>query len=211
MFSLFNENPTREQIIFLLKKRGALSIDDLSKELKITSMGIRQHLLSLERKGLIDYVTKRQGIGRPAFLYKLTEKADDLFPKAYHTFIIKMLNDIERNEGRDKVDNIFKWRKNRLLKDTKDALSDKKTLRDKLQGLKYILDSEGYFVDLSEVDNYYSLKQFNCPIHKVASQFKEACRYELQLYKDLLGKEVNREQCISEGSPCCTYTVPKAV
>ena len=92
MWAILNENPTREKIILLLKKRGPLTIDDLSSELSITSMGIRQHLLSLERRGLIEYLTKRKGIGRPAFLYKLTEKADDLFPKEYDKFILNLIN-----------------------------------------------------------------------------------------------------------------------
>ena len=145
MWESLNENPTREKIILLLKKNGPMPIDDLSKELKITSMGIRQHLLSLERKGLIDYVTKKQGIGRPAFLYKLTDKADDLFPKAYHNFIIETFKDIEKNEGREKVDELFKWRRMRLIKDTKDIFADKKEFNEKVYGLKDMLESKGYF------------------------------------------------------------------
>jgi predicted ArsR family transcriptional regulator len=209
MYSLLDENPTRGKIMMFLKKMGPMPIDDLSKELNITPMGIRQHLLCLQRKGLIDYVTKRQGIGRPAFLYRLTEKADDLFPKAYHTLIINIFRYLEKNEGRNKIDNIFKWRKNRLLKDTREALSDKKSLHDKVHGFKDILELEGYVVDLDETNSHYSLKQFNCPIYKVASEFKEACKYELQMYKDLLGKEVNRQQCMSDGNPSCTYIIPK--
>lgn len=209
MWSLLDENLTRGKIIMLLKKIGPMPIDDLSKELNITPMGIRQHLLYLQRKGLIDYITKRQGIGRPAFLYRLTVKADDLFPKAYDTFIVNIFKYLEKNEGRDKVDDIFKWRKNRLLKDTREALSDKKSLHDRIYGFKDILESNGYFVDLNETNSHYSLKQFNCPIYKVASEFKEACKYELQMYKDILGKEVKRQQCISDGNPSCTYIIPK--
>ncbi len=209
MYSLLNENPTRGKIMMFLKKMGPLPIDDLSKELNITPMGIRQHLLCLQRKGLIDYVTKRQGIGRPAFFYRLTEKADDLFPNAYHTLIANTFRYLEKNEGRNKIDDIFKWRKNILLKDTREALSDKKSLHDKVHGFKDILESKGYLVDLDETNSHYRLKQFNCPIYKVASEFKEACKYELQMYKDLLGKEVNRQQCMSDGDPSCTYIIPK--
>jgi predicted ArsR family transcriptional regulator len=209
MWSIINENPTREKILMILKTRGPIPIDDLSKELNITSMGIRQHLLSLERRGLIDYITKRQGIGRPAFLYKLTDKADNLFPKTYDKFIIDIFKDIEKYEGRNKIDDIFKWRKNRLFKETREALSEKKSLEDKVYELKDIFESRGYLVDLDETDNYYSFKQFNCPIYKVASEYKEACKYELQMYKDLLGKEVTRQQCMADGNPSCTYTIPK--
>jgi predicted ArsR family transcriptional regulator len=204
-----NENPSREKILLLLKRKGALSIDELSRELSITSMGIRQHLLSLERKNLIDYIIKRQGIGRPAFLYRLTERADDLFPKSYDKFIVDLLKDIERHDGRDKIDEIFRWRKARFLKDTRELLADKKTLRDKVYGLKDLLESEGYFAELSDSDGHYNLRLFNCPIPKVAGGFDEACRYDLQAFRDLLGKEVSRAECMANGNPSCTYVIPK--
>jgi predicted ArsR family transcriptional regulator len=206
---MVNENPTREKIIMLLKKNGPLSIDDLSKELNITSMGIRQHLLSLERKGIIDYVTKRQGIGRPAFLYKLTDRADDLFPKAYHEFIIQVFKDIEKNKSREMIDNIFKWRKNRILKEMRDALSEKKTLDEKVDSFKDILESKGYLVEMDNSNNHYTLKQFNCPIYRLAYEYTDACRYELQMYRELFGKEVSREECLAEAGTSCTYFIPK--
>jgi len=211
MLSVFNENPSREKILFLLKKQGPMSIDNLSKELSITSMGIRQHLLSLERKGLIDYTVKRQGIGRPAFLYRLTEKAEELFPKTYDKFAMNLLKDIEKHEGPEKIDEIFKWRKNRIIRDAKEAVSDKKNFQDKLYGVKSFLESEGYFSDVQAIDNHYTLKVFNCPIHKIASDFKLACQYDLQMFRDLLGKDITREECIMDGNPYCTYIVPKSL
>jgi predicted ArsR family transcriptional regulator len=211
MWSVLNENPTREKIILLLKKRGPLAIDDLSRELSITSMGIRQHLLSLERRGLIEYITKRQGIGRPAFLYRLTGKADDLFPKEYDKFIINLFRDIEKNDGHEKIEEILKWRKNRIIKETKEALSDKKSIHDKLYGLKDILESEGYLAELSESNNHFTLKLFNCPIFKLASEFKEICRYDLQMLRELIGKEVTREECIVDGNSSCTYMIPQNI
>jgi len=209
MQQVLNENPSREKILLLLKRRGALSIDELSRELNITSMGIRQHLLSLERKGLIEYIIKRQGIGRPAFLYKLTERADDLFPKAYDRFILDMLKDIEKHDGRDKIEDIFKWRKARFLKGARESLAGKKTIQDKVFGLKNLLESEGYFAELSDSNGHYNLSLFNCPIPKVAAGFGEACRYDLQVFRDLLGREVSRAECIVDGNPSCTYVIPK--
>ena len=204
-----NENPSREKILLLLKRRGTLSIDELSRELDITSMGIRQHLLSLERKGLIEYVIKRQGIGRPAFLYKLTERADDLFPKTYDEFAVNLLKDIEKHDGRDKVEEIFRWRKARFLKDARESLADRKTFHDRVYGFRDLLESEGYFAELSDTDNHYNLSLFNCPIPRVATGFDEACRYDLQVFRDLLGKEVSRAECMATGSPSCTYVIPK--
>lgn len=205
-----NENPSREKILLLLKRKGTLSIEELSRELNITSMGIRQHLLSLERKGLIEYIIKRQGIGRPAFLYKLTERADDLFPKAYDEFIVNLLKDIEKHDGRDKIEEIFRWRKARFLKDARESLAGKKTIHDKVYGLRDLLESEGYFAGLSDSDSHYNLSLFNCPIPKVAAGFDEACRYDLQMFRDLLGKDVSRTECMANGNPSCSYVIPKA-
>jgi len=188
-----------------------MSIDDLSGELQITSMGVRQHLLSLERRGLIDYMARRQGIGRPAFLYKLTEKAENFFPKAYDAFVINVFRDIEKHDGHAKIEEIFKWRKNRLLKDAREAVDDKPAFRDKVYVLRDFLNSEGYFADLLDTDNQYLLKLFNCPIYKLAGEFKDACRYNLQLLRDLLGKEVNRESCMIQGETSCTYSIPKSL
>ena len=211
MLTYINENPTREKIIFLLKKNGPLSIEDLSKELHITSMGIRQHLLSLERKGYINYVTKRQGIGRPAFLYRLTEKAQNLFPSVYDEFILDTFKDIENNEGRQKIEELFKWRKNRLLKDLKESLPEKKTLPDTLSAITNLLDTKGYLSELQDTNNHYSLKVFNCPIYRLASEYREACRFDLLMFKELIGKEVSREECIIDGNTSCIYTIPKNI
>jgi predicted ArsR family transcriptional regulator len=211
MWSVLNENPTREKIILLLKRRGPLAIDQLSRELSITSMGIRQHLLSLERRGLIQYITKRQGIGRPAFLYKLTGKAGDLFPKRYDKFIVNLFRDFEKNDGREKIEEILRWRKNRIIKETKEVLADKKSIHDKMCALKDIFESDGYLAELSESNNHFTLKLFNCPIFKLASEFKEICRYDLQTLKELIGKELTREECIVDGNLSCTYKVPQNI
>jgi predicted transcriptional regulator len=82
MCSVFQEYPSRENILLLLNKKGPMSVDELSRELNMTRPTIRQHILSLEGKGLVDHAVKRQSIGRPTLLYRLTEKAEGFFHKA---------------------------------------------------------------------------------------------------------------------------------
>jgi predicted ArsR family transcriptional regulator len=208
MLPVLSDNPTREKIIMLLKRGGPQSIEQLSKELHITSMGIRQHLLSLERKGLIDYLTKRQGIGRPAFLYKLTDKADELFPKGYDQFALNMLKDIERNEGREKIAEIFTWQRTRLLKDAKEALDGKSSTAEKLEAFSNFLGSSGYISRIEEGE-VYSLRVFNCPVSRVAVQYRDICQNDLAVLQEIFGKDVLRTECMSEGNAFCSYTIPR--
>lgn len=205
---IFDDNSTRNSIIQLLKKSNGLSIEELSKIINITPMGIRQHLLSLEKKEIVTYISKKHGIGRPGFVYMLTKSADALFPKSYDKFAVEVLNNIKKLEGAEKLDAIFRMNKDTKLTALKDALTGMETFDDTLNGLKNLLEAEGHIVELTKNNGAYNLKQYNCPINKIAEKFKEICKYELQLYRELLGKQVTREQNIAEGSPACSYNIP---
>ena len=204
----FDDNSTRNSIIQLLKKSNGLSIEELSKIINITPMGIRQHLLSLEKKGIVTYVSKKHGIGRPGFVYMLTKSADALFPKSYDKFAIEILNNIKNDEGSEKLDTIFRTNKDKQLATLKDALAGMETVDSTVNGLKNLLEAEGHIVELTRSNGDYHLKQYNCPINNIAAEFKDICKYELQLYRELLGDRVTREQNIIDGSPACSYKIP---
>lgn len=211
MNSELTENPTRRKIIVTLKKNGEMTVEDLSKVINITPMGVRQHLLILERNGIVEYVTKKQGVGRPGFLYRLTESAENLFPKTYQNLAIDILTDISEREGREKIMEIFRRRKERLYNEKIGLLSEKSHLKDKLTTLAEALNREGNMVEIDEDDKYFKFKQYNCPIHKVAKRFKEACVNDHELMKELLGvRDILHKERISDGSQACVYLIPKA-
>lgn len=209
MDTALTDNPTRERILLTLKKKGSMSVDGLSREVNITPMGIRQHLLVLERKGIVEYVTRKHGVGRPGFLYRLTETADDLFPKGYEGLALDILSDLERTDGKNRIDEIFRRRKNRLAAELLPHLDGMNTLSSRVHAFSGMLQKNGYIVELEEHPTLFRLKQFNCPILKVARRFKEACDHDLQLYRELIGEAVRREQCISDGGQSCEYVIPK--
>jgi predicted ArsR family transcriptional regulator len=210
MLTKVDENPTRQNIITLLKKNGGMTIEDLSKKVSITPMGIRQHLLSLEKKGLVNYTAKKHGIGRPGFVYMLTESADDLFPKAYDRFAIDILKEVKKHEGQEKISKIFSSHRDKILKQRKEALSGLSGLDEIMQGLRSLLVSEGCLADLEKEGDRYILKTYNCPIRKVATAFNEVCMEELQLLRELLQRNVIMEQCMGQGSPSCIFSIPNA-
>lgn len=207
---LQSENPTRQKILLLLKKYGRLSTEDMRKYLNITHMGVRQHLLSLEKKGLVTYDPVRHGIGRPNFIYRLTDGADRYFPKKYDKFALDILKSVEASDGRKKIDRLFKQRKDKIFEQKKSMLEDLKgTLSDKVSSISGMLQDDGYIVDLTENNGSYVLKQFNCPISVVSNEYPEACKYELELYRDYFGVDVQRTQCLAEGGLSCEYVIPK--
>jgi predicted ArsR family transcriptional regulator len=173
-------------------------------------MGIRQHLLSLEKKGVVTYIAKKHGIGRPGFVYMLTPSADELFPKHYDRLALDILRDIKKSEGQEKVSKIYSWRKDRMLKQKRESLAGLSGTEEMLGGLKNLLEAEGYLVELDNDNDNYRLKTFNCPISKVATEFNEACMQELQMYRELLNRNVTMEQCMGQGSQSCVFSIPAA-
>ncbi len=203
-----DENSTRNMIVLHLKKNGGMSIDELSKVIDITPMGIRQHLIALEKKGLVTYVPKRRGIGRPGFVYMLTDAADGLFPSSYDEFALGLLREIRDHEGAEKIDRIFGWRREQLFRDYSAALANKDDLGDLLPSLKGLLESKGYFVEVLTSGNQCRLKQYHCPVNRIAAEFRDVCRHELQLYRELINRNVTREQSMTEGASSCIYIIP---
>jgi predicted ArsR family transcriptional regulator len=208
MLSEIMENQTRKAITLALKKRGSLSVDDLTREVNITPMGVRQHLLVLERNGVVEHITRKQGVGRPGFLYKLTVKADDLFPKAYSEFAIDILRAIEEKDGRRKVDELLKNRKDRILSERMKIFSGK-SLADRVSHLVEILKGEGAIAELEENAKHFKVKQFNCPLSKIALSYREACVYDVRLFQELTGATVTMQQCMAEGAQACVFVIPK--
>lgn len=208
MEQILQDAPTRHKILFLLKKNGGLTNDALSRLIRITPMGVRQHLLSLEREGFVRYETVRHGVGRPIFVYKLTEKATDWFPSSYDRFSLQILEAVEGREGRHGVDQMFQWRKEYLLERYRDVLGESQSLHDRVLLFSSKLREAGYCIEVEQSSSGFILRQYNCPIRAIAKDYPEACHYELELYRGIMGVGVQRSQCLAENGTACEYLIP---
>src|SRR5512142_79919 len=89
---------TRGQIVMWLR-RGSRTVNDLAEVLGLTDNGVRAHLAGLERDGLVEQEGVRRGIGKPAYVYRLTPEADALFPKAYAFLAGLLLEELRARTG----------------------------------------------------------------------------------------------------------------
>ncbi|MDA8085552.1 MAG: winged helix-turn-helix transcriptional regulator [Nitrospiraceae bacterium] len=199
---------TKNEIMMLLKKTGGLTTEELSGQIGITPMGIRQHLLALERKNLISHEMKKQGIGRPTFIYRLTDTADDIFPKDYSGFALNLLSDLEAMDGREKIDALFKRRKEKLLRERGQLLA-RYDFNGKVRALSNLFEEDGYFVELANGRQNYILNLYNCLFLKISNRYRTACNYEIELVAELLGRQVTLEKTASAGDTFCSVRIPK--
>ncbi|TCP54692.1 putative ArsR family transcriptional regulator [Tumebacillus sp. BK434] len=201
------ETNTRKTIITILRTEGPMSAGDLAERIGITEMAIRRHIATLERDNLIYPTTIRQPMGRPAKVYQLTEEADDLFPKNYHSLMLDILEDIVRVDGEDKIKAIFDQREDRLSAQLDEMLAGK-SLEEKVQTLAEMQNSKGYLAKWErKTDGSYEIVEYNCPIAQVSKVYPETCACETNVFRRVLGTDVNRSQCLAEGGSCCVFKI----
>src|SRR3954470_19358396 len=98
---------TRGRIIMLLR-RASRTINEIAEELSVSDNAVRSHLAVLERDGLVQQNAVRRGVGKPAFVYNLTEEAERFFPKGYETALRYLLDVLIEGVGAEQREELLR-------------------------------------------------------------------------------------------------------
>ncbi|MGY3859753.1 MULTISPECIES: helix-turn-helix transcriptional regulator [Aeromonas] len=201
-------NASTDKILYLLKSQGPQSAAALGEQLQMTSMGARQHLLSLEAEGLVDFRDEARGRGRPVRLWQLTDQAWQRFPDTHSELTLQLIDDVRQLFGEEGMDQLIVRREQQMMGRYQAALTQP-ALADKLASLKTLRSREGYMADMrQEEDGSWLWWENHCPICAAARACRGFCRSELAMFRQLLAPaEVEREQYLLEGDARCLYRI----
>jgi predicted ArsR family transcriptional regulator len=202
----------RRAILLQLRQSGPTTPDALASALGASRTGVLQQLHALEETGLVSHAAEKHGVGRPRHLYDVTPDAQDLFPADYRGFASGLLKAIEAIGGEDLVEQVFAARRrqigDRLRRKMAERLPEGASLEDRVRVLAVLQDEAGYLAEaVVGDDGALRLREHNCAIDKVARHNRAACEAELDLFRELLGPDVERETHIASGDRCCSYLV----
>ena len=198
---------SRGEIVNLLRTRGGVHADELASSLGVSKQCVRKHLDVLERDGYVEHMAERGDRGRPAHVYRLTPKADQLFPKRYDLFAKAVLQQVGAVWGERGLNTIFCGCANEMVGRLRPQL-DKLGFDARVNRLAELLYEEGYEAEVEKLaDGSYLLTEWNCPVREVARDYRQVCERELEVYRELLDTEVFRESRIAGGASRCAYRV----
>jgi predicted ArsR family transcriptional regulator len=198
---------SREEIVNLLRARGPAGADELAASLGVSKQCVRKHLDVLERGGYVEHNRERQERGRPAHIYRLTLKADELFPKRYDLFAKAVLRQVGAVWGERGLNTVFCGCAEEMIARLRPQI-ERLGFDARVRRLSELLGEMGYAAQLEKLsDGSYLLTEWNCPITDVARDYRQACERELEVYRKLLGTEVFRESRIVGGASRCMYRV----
>ena len=201
-------NASTDKILFLLKSHGPQSAAELGEQLQMTSMGARQHLMTLEADGWVSFNDEARGRGRPVRLWQLTEQAWQRFPDSHSELTLQLIDNIQQLFGEVGMERLIAQREQQQLARYRAELTQP-ALVDRLAALTAQRTREGYMADYrQEEDGSWLLWESHCPICAAARSCRGFCRSELALFRQLLAPAtVEREQYLLEGAHRCLYRI----
>lgn len=199
---------SQRALLALLKRRGPRTILDLEAEAGLARESLRDHLRSLTAQGLVERSgVRRAGPGRPAVVYRLSERGERLFPQRQGELLGELATFL-RADDPDALERFFAAR----------AAARRPRLQARVAGLAgaervravaALLDEEGFLAETEPgADGETRLRLCHCPLRELVQVSHVACRAELALVEELLGRPARRESFMPEGGTSCTYSFP---
>ena len=173
----------QEQILRRLKTRGPQSVKILSNQLDMTTMGVRQHLADLGRKGVVKQTQEeKQTRGRPVRLWKLTKSGHENFTDSDSQITLELIEAVRSSLGEDSLDVIIEERHKPLLRKYKSEMDEAgQTLELRIKKLAELRNQEGYMAEVRLTPTGWLLIENHCPIRSIAEcvsqnwKFSENC------------------------------------
>lgn len=202
----------RRDLLLRLRHDGPSSPESLASNLGASRTGVLQQLHALEAAGLVSRQAIRHGVGRPRHLYDVTAAAQDLFPTNYEGLADGLLAAIRAIGGEGLVDDVFDERRRMTRERIRGRLAERlppdAPIADRVRELAVIQDEAGYLAEaIIGPDGVIRLVERNCAIHHIAADTGAACQAELDLFREVLGVDVQRETHIVAGDRCCSYRI----
>jgi predicted ArsR family transcriptional regulator len=196
---------TRGQVVALLR-RSNRTVEDLARVLDLTDNGVRAHLAVLERDGIVRQrgsVRRSSGGGKPAFVYELTQKGEDLFPKAYEPTLRRLLDVLSDRLGPEESEALLRSVGHRLAEEHSTRADGTHA---RLEAAVEVLNELGGLAELEERDGALVIRGYSCPLAGVTPDHPEVCRMAQTLITELAGVPVY-ERCDRGERPRCCFEV----
>jgi predicted ArsR family transcriptional regulator len=206
---------TKQQILVLLKRTGSITIEEAAGALSVASMTVRQHLVGLERDGLVQAEKVRRSTGRPPYLFTLTPKAEEMFPRRYDLLAQILLDEVGCLSGEDIAGLNPGEKRSLLIRRTADRLAERyrfqvegRQLRERVAAVADVLQLIGGFAEWCEADEGYEIRDYNCVFARLVSPQASGCEWHVRLITQLLKWPVRHEFVVNGRVECCRYLVP---
>jgi DeoR family transcriptional regulator, suf operon transcriptional repressor len=198
---------SKRGILLVLKQAPDASLEEVARTLGISKVAALAHLQKLENEGLLERSYRAGHVGRPQVQFRLTPRANGLFPQSYAEVSMAALEFIERRLGPSGVAQLLTERAHEVADRARPRLSDRK-LPDRVRELVKLRTEGGYMAEIgAQRTGSIEVLEHNCPILALADRFPIACETERRMFSSLLRADVDVTHRVVAGDPVCRFRV----
>jgi len=197
---------SRQGILNHLHHRGRATVKEMARLLGLTPTGIRQHLTVLERDGLVQSQELRGYVGRPAFVFTLTERGESYFPTNYAMLANLLLEELRAMAGADALQQLLRRVSSRMA-ERYSARVTGMPLAERVLATAEVLREHGCEVEVRRDGGEYFIEQCTCPYPEVARQHSAVCALEVGFVQQMTGADARLVGSLLRGDPACSYRV----
>jgi predicted ArsR family transcriptional regulator len=197
---------TRDVILQGIKQSPRSTVEELAEIADIAPVTVRHHLNALQAAGTIEATSVRRKFGRPYYVYSLSERGQELFPKRYVRLTSRLLDEMKNRLPQDVIDAIFRGVVENVLAEHQGQF-EHLPLEERLDYLVDLLSDEGFLSSWQETPDGYQLIEYSCPYLFIGSTHAEVCGFDRHLMTGVLQLDVMQHSCMLHGADCCRFTV----
>lgn len=196
----------RGQIILELKRAQPLTAKQLADRFEVSPNAIRRHLKELELEELVVHERERRTQGAPAFVFRLSQRGEGLFPRQYEEALTDVLAYVADTAGREQVQRIFADRFNAHAGRLEAQLADA-PVEERVQAVVDLLSRQGFMAEWSVDGDRITIAEHNCAVQAAAERFPEICQAEAEFLRSVLRADLQRHAHIAQGCNACEYWI----
>ena len=195
---------SRGKILDLLRERD-WTVRDLADRLGLTKNGIRAHLVTLEREGMIRRGGSQIGTRKPHVVYSLTEDAAHAFPNAYGPVLRQLVGVLAAKLSPQSLLVYLSELGLQLAAEPAKAARDKSP-RERRRIALEALASLGGEASLRTHNGDEVIEGRSCPLSAVTGPYPQACVIAQTILAEIIGQPV-QESCLHGAKPRCRFQI----
>ena len=141
--------------------------------------------------------------GKPAYIYELTQEAENLFPKAYEPTLRRLLDVLSDQLGPEESEALLRSVGRRLAGEHSTRADGAHA---RLESAVAVLNKLGGLAELEERDGAVVIRGYSCPLAGVTPDHPEVCRMAETLIAELASVPVH-ERCDRGETPRCCFEI----
>jgi predicted ArsR family transcriptional regulator len=197
---------TRDLMRDVLSARGEATAGEIATTLSLNQANIRRHLDVMRAEGLVDVRIQRHVIGRPSYVYRLTERAEELsahYPRLVNRLVRRMAT---QPDGGEQLTQLFDG----VAEDIAAAHAPKvtgATVAERVAQTSEALQDEGIVDHWRKDEDGYHLMNTACPYRRAAELSAAPCHADHRTVELLVGAPVEQVSRMVDGHTMCEYVV----